>query len=240
MGSRRSLGRAPARGLRGSGRASPAPSPTPAPTSPSCDSTAVTPVPPPADAGRHGRARRDGRPDGRARRPRLAGRRAGPPARRRRGRAARSSASASVPSSWPPRSVRQVTRGPAPEFGVGEVHLTEEAIDDPVSRPGADAVALRALARRHLHPARGRGAPGRQRGLREPGLPSWGTAPTGSSSTSRSPAASWRTGAHHLPPGVFVRASDVAHVSRAGEGIVRRFVALAAADRRRPVPDTTP
>ena len=35
--------------------------------------------------------------------------------------------------------------------------------------------------------------------------------------------------AHHLPPDVFVRASDVAHVSRAGEGIVRRFVALAAA-----------
>ena len=32
----------------------------------------------------------------------------------------------------------------------------------------------------------------------------------------------------HLPAGVFVRASDVAHVSRAGEGIVRRFVALAA------------
>ncbi len=31
----------------------------------------------------------------------------------------------------------------------------------------------------------------------------------------------------HLPPGVFVRASDVAHVSRAGEGLVRRFVALA-------------
>ncbi len=31
----------------------------------------------------------------------------------------------------------------------------------------------------------------------------------------------------HLPPGVFVRASDVAHVSRAGEGIVRRFVGLA-------------
>ena len=31
----------------------------------------------------------------------------------------------------------------------------------------------------------------------------------------------------HLPPGVFIRASDVAHVNRAGEGIVRRFVALA-------------
>ncbi len=33
----------------------------------------------------------------------------------------------------------------------------------------------------------------------------------------------------HLPPGIFVRASDVAHVSQAGEGIVRRFVALAGA-----------
>jgi GMP synthase-like glutamine amidotransferase len=31
----------------------------------------------------------------------------------------------------------------------------------------------------------------------------------------------------HLPPGVFVRAADVAHVSRAGEGIVRRFIASA-------------
>ena len=33
--------------------------------------------------------------------------------------------------------------------------------------------------------------------------------------------------APHLPPDVFVRAADVAHVSRAGEGLVRRFVALA-------------
>jgi GMP synthase (glutamine-hydrolysing) len=31
----------------------------------------------------------------------------------------------------------------------------------------------------------------------------------------------------HLPAGVFIRAADVAHVSRAGEGVVRRFVALA-------------
>jgi hypothetical protein len=37
----------------------------------------------------------------------------------------------------------------------------------------------------------------------------------------------------HLPPGVFVRASDVAHVSQAGDGVVRRFVALAGADRAR-------
>jgi GMP synthase-like glutamine amidotransferase len=33
----------------------------------------------------------------------------------------------------------------------------------------------------------------------------------------------------HLPPDVFVRAPDVAHVSRAGVGIIRRFVALAGA-----------
>jgi GMP synthase-like glutamine amidotransferase len=37
----------------------------------------------------------------------------------------------------------------------------------------------------------------------------------------------------HLPPGVFVRASDVAHVSRAGDGIIRRFVALAGSDDER-------
>ena len=30
----------------------------------------------------------------------------------------------------------------------------------------------------------------------------------------------------HLPEGVYVRASDVADVARAGDGIVRRFVAL--------------
>jgi GMP synthase-like glutamine amidotransferase len=30
----------------------------------------------------------------------------------------------------------------------------------------------------------------------------------------------------HLPAGVFVRAADVAHVSRAGAGILNRFVAL--------------
>jgi GMP synthase-like glutamine amidotransferase len=31
----------------------------------------------------------------------------------------------------------------------------------------------------------------------------------------------------HLPPGVFVREADVAHVSRAGAGILQRFVSLA-------------
>ena len=34
----------------------------------------------------------------------------------------------------------------------------------------------------------------------------------------------------HLPPGVFIRVSDVAHVARAGDGIVRRIVALADRD----------
>ena len=35
----------------------------------------------------------------------------------------------------------------------------------------------------------------------------------------------------HLPPGVFIRSSDVAHVSRTGEGVVRRFVSLAGEGR---------
>ena len=65
----------------------------------------------------------------------------------------------------------EVMEGPAPEVGVGEVHLTTDALHDPVFGAGPDAAALRALARRHLLPARGRGAPRRQRGLREPGLP---------------------------------------------------------------------
>jgi GMP synthase-like glutamine amidotransferase len=31
----------------------------------------------------------------------------------------------------------------------------------------------------------------------------------------------------HLPPGVFVRAPDIAHISRSGAGLLRRFIALA-------------
>lgn len=33
----------------------------------------------------------------------------------------------------------------------------------------------------------------------------------------------------HLPTGVVVRAPDIAHISRAGAGMLERFVALAAA-----------
>ena len=48
--------------------------------------------------------------------------------------------------------------------------------------------------------------------------------PHHSSSTASGCAAHWGA---HLPPGVFVRASDVAHVRRAGDGIIERFVGLA-------------
>jgi GMP synthase-like glutamine amidotransferase len=34
----------------------------------------------------------------------------------------------------------------------------------------------------------------------------------------------------HLPPGMIVRMADVARVSQAGDGVVRRFVALAGPD----------
>ena len=121
----------------------------------------------------------------------------------------------------------EVRRGPAPECGVGEVHLTADAIGDPVFGPAptplpcvhwhGDTFSLPEGAVRlagneayenqafRVGSARVRPAVPR-RGERQPGRP-LGTAPAG---------------------GLFVRASDVAHVSRAGEGIVRRFVALAA------------
>ena len=59
------------------------------------------------------------------------------------------------------------------------------------------------------------------------------TGPTACSSTSRSTASLVAHWGRTCPPGVFVRASDVAHVSRAGDGIVRRFVALAGSVGRR-------
>ena len=40
----------------------------------------------------------------------------------------------------------------------------------------------------------------------------------------------WFVWGPHLPPGVFLRESDVAHVSRAGRDILRRFVGLAGGD----------
>jgi GMP synthase (glutamine-hydrolysing) len=123
----------------------------------------------------------------------------------------------------------EVMRGPTPEVGMGEVHLTEEAFDDPVFAP-----APTPLPCVHWHgdtftlPRGGVRLAGNESyenqafrvGEKAYGL-QFHVEVTGAL------VAHW---AHHLPPDVFVRASDVAHVSRAGGGIVRRFVALASAD----------
>jgi GMP synthase-like glutamine amidotransferase len=119
-----------------------------------------------------------------------------------------------------------VTGGPTPECGVGEVHLTNEVIGDPVFGPAptplpcvhwhGDTFSLPEGAVRLA----GNEAYENQAfrfGRRAYGL-QFHVEVTGSL------VAHWGP---HLPPGVFVRASDVAHVARAGEGIVRRFVALA-------------
>ncbi len=118
-----------------------------------------------------------------------------------------------------------VTRGPAPECGVGEVHLTADAIGDPVFGPAptplpcvhwhGDTFSLPEGAVRLA----GNDAYENQAfriGERAYGLQFH-------VEVTASLVAHWGP---HLPAGVFVRASDVAHVRRAGEGIVRRFVAL--------------
>jgi len=119
----------------------------------------------------------------------------------------------------------EVFAGPAPEYGVGEVHLTEAANDDAVFGPAptplpcvhwhADTFTLPEGALRLAHNDAyenqafrvGRCAYGLQFHVEVTGalVAHWGP---------------------HLPAGVFVRASDVAHVSRAGETLLKRFVAL--------------
>ncbi len=120
----------------------------------------------------------------------------------------------------------EVTSGSRPELGVGEVHLTVAAITDPVFGPAptplpcvhwhGDTFTLPESAVRLA----GNDAYENQAfrvGARAYGLQFH-------VEVTASLVAHW---APHLPAGVFVRASDVAHVSRAGEGIVRRFIALA-------------
>jgi len=121
-----------------------------------------------------------------------------------------------------------VAPGPEPECGIGEVHLTIDALDDPVFGPApsplpcvhwhSDTFTLPDGAVRLA----GNDAYENQAfrfGDRAYGL-QFHVEVTGSL------VAHWGP---HLPPGVFVRAPDVAHVSRAGTDIVRRFVALAGA-----------
>ena len=119
-----------------------------------------------------------------------------------------------------------VMEGPAPECGVGEVHLTAEADRDPVFGP-----APTPLPCVHWH--------GETFALPEGAVRLAGNAAYENQAfrfgdrayglqfhveVTASLVAHWGP---HLPPGVFLRESDVAHVSRAGEGIVRRFVGLA-------------
>jgi GMP synthase (glutamine-hydrolysing) len=119
-----------------------------------------------------------------------------------------------------------VWAGPEPEYGVGEVHLTADALTDPVFGPAptplpcvhwhGDTFSLPDGAVRLA----ANGAYENQAfrvGARAYGL-QFHVEVTGSLVGHWGP---------HLPPGVFVRAADVAHVSRAGEALVRRFVALA-------------
>ncbi len=120
----------------------------------------------------------------------------------------------------------EVVAGAEPECGVGEVHLTAAALPDPVFGKAptplpcvhwhGDTFSLPAGAVRLA----GNEAYENQAfrvGARAYGL-QFHVEVTGSL------VAHWGP---HLPPHVFIRASDVAHVGRAGEGIVRRFIALA-------------
>jgi GMP synthase (glutamine-hydrolysing) len=119
-----------------------------------------------------------------------------------------------------------VFEGPAPEYGVGEVHLTTAAISDPVLGPAptplpcvhwhADTFGLPEGAVRLAGNAAYENQAFRF-GDRAYGLQFH-------VEVTASLVAHWGP---HLPPGVFLRESDVAHVSRAGEAIVRRFVGLA-------------
>jgi GMP synthase-like glutamine amidotransferase len=119
-----------------------------------------------------------------------------------------------------------VLAGAEPEYGVGEVHLTADALTDPVFGEAptplpcvhwhGDTFSLPTGAVRLA----GNEAYENQAfrvGARAYGL-QFHVEVTGSL------VAHWGP---HLPPHVFIRAPDVAHVSRAGEGIVRRFIALA-------------
>jgi GMP synthase-like glutamine amidotransferase len=120
----------------------------------------------------------------------------------------------------------EVATGPGPEVGAGEVHLTREAINDPVLGPAPTPLPCVhwhgdtfSLPEGAVHLARSDHYENQafRAGPRAYGLQFH-------VEVTASLVAHWGP---HLPPGVFVRAVDVAHVSRAGEGIVRRFVALA-------------
>jgi GMP synthase-like glutamine amidotransferase len=121
-----------------------------------------------------------------------------------------------------------VSAGSAPEIGVGEVHLTTEALHDPVFGP-----APTPLPCVHWHgdtftlpegAVRLAGNEAYENQAFRSGARAYGL--QFHVEVTAALVAHWGP---HLPAGMFVRASDVAHVSRAGDGIIRRFVALAHA-----------
>jgi GMP synthase-like glutamine amidotransferase len=121
-----------------------------------------------------------------------------------------------------------VATGAEPEVGVGEVHLGPAALHDPVLGPvgsslpcmhwHADTFTLPdgavLLASSDLDPHQAF-----QFGQRAYGVQFH-------VEVTASLAGHWGP---HLPPGVIVRAPDIAHIARAGQGVLDRFVALATA-----------
>jgi len=120
----------------------------------------------------------------------------------------------------------EVTTGPEPEIGIGEVHLTRQAEDDAVFGPVGstlpcmhwhrdtfslpDGSAL--LARSELCPHQAFRYGERAYGLQF------------HVEITPSVAARWRP---HLPPGVSMPTVDVAHINAIGRGLIQRFVAPA-------------
>lgn len=122
----------------------------------------------------------------------------------------------------------EVYTGPSPECGVGEVHLSTDALEDPVFGPAPSPLPCV-----HWHSDTFTLPPGAVRLARSEAYENQafrvGERAYGLQfhvEVTAALAAHWGP---HLPPGVFVRAPDVAHVSRAGGALVRRFVALAGA-----------
>jgi GMP synthase (glutamine-hydrolysing) len=119
-----------------------------------------------------------------------------------------------------------VAPGPEPEIGVGEVHLGPAALHDPVLGPAGSPLACMhwhgdtftlpdgavLLASNDAYPHQafrfGERAYGFQFHIE----------------VTANLIGHWRP---HLPPGVIIRAPDIAHIGRAGEGVLQRFVALA-------------
>jgi len=122
-----------------------------------------------------------------------------------------------------------VATGPEPEVGVGEVHLSAASLHDPVLGPAGSPLACMhwhadtftipdgavLLASNDAYPHQAFRFGERAYGLQF------------HIEVNASLVGHWGP---HLPPGVIVRAPDIAHIGRAGQGVLQRFVALAATE----------